>query len=134
MTKTVLFVTGNASKIDQAKEILDTYNIELTTDSLDVHEIQSAEPLEIVKQKVLATYEKLQKPLVVCDHFWEFNALHGWPGGYMKDMNSWLTEGDFINLMRGKTDRSVTLTEAIAYTTDGKHIEIFNLLHHSQVG
>ncbi len=109
----------------QAEACLKTYDIEVVSKDVEVIEIQSHDPLDIVKHKVISAYQITQEPVVVCDHFWSFHALNGWPGGYMKDMNHWLDEKDFLNLMKDKKDRRVTFTEAISYTADGIRTEVF---------
>lgn len=113
--KEIVFITGNDRKVAQAKECLKRFDIQVTVEDLDMDEIQSHDPLLITKAKAEAAFQTLQKPLVVCDHSWNFKALNGFPGGYMKDINGWFKAEDFIALMRDKDDKSVALTETVWY-------------------
>lgn len=125
--KKILFITGNKRKIWQAETCLSPFGIEIEAQDLDVHEIQSPDPLEISHAKAEAAYKLAKQPLVICDHSWSAPALKGFPGGYMKDANHWFEPEDFLALMKDKTDKSITLTETVVYT-DGKTMKEFSVL------
>lgn len=61
-----------------------------------------------------------QKPVVVSDTFWNFPALSGFPGGYMKEIAQWFTPQDFLNLIKDKCDRKIIFTESITYKDKGQ--------------
>lgn len=121
--KEILFVTGNPRKVWQANDILTPYDIEVIAKDLPVAEIQSPDPKEIARAKARAAYALAQQALVVCDHFWSFPALKGFPGGYMKDMNHWFEPEDFLALLANKEDRSAVLTENIIYIDESEERE-----------
>lgn len=113
--KKILFITGNKRKVWQAQDRLKQFGVEVEQGDLDLDEIQNHDPLKIAIAKAEAAYDQYKRPLVVCDHSWNFHALKGFPGGYMKDMNGWFEPEDWLALMKNKEDRSVTLTETIIY-------------------
>lgn len=100
--KEIIFVTGNPRKIEEATAVLAKYDTKMEAKSLDINEIQHSDPRQISETKAREAYKKLGKPIVVNDSFWEIPALGGFPGGYMKEVNAWLSAQDFLNLMRDK--------------------------------
>ncbi|HMR38583.1 MAG TPA: non-canonical purine NTP pyrophosphatase [Candidatus Saccharibacteria bacterium] len=123
MNKLVLF-TGNQRKIAEAKVVFDEYDIAFEAFSADIDEIQHHDPTEIAKAKAKAAYGVVKKPLVINDSSWSIPALGGFPGGYMKDVDVWFDAADWQNLMRDKTDKTITLHEWIVFY-DGEAVKIF---------
>lgn len=113
--KKILFITGNKRKMQQANTCLEPLGIRVEQKDIDIDEIQSHEPIDIAIAKAEAAFAAVNKPLVICDHFWSVNALKGFPGGYMKDINLWFEAEDWLALMKNKRDRSVLLTEIVVY-------------------
>lgn len=122
--KTVLFATTNARKITEANAILTPLSISVQPIVLDIEEIQHANPQEIVKAKVRAAFEVAHEPVVVSDTSWAIPALGGFPGGYMKDISSWLQAEDWLSLMARHTNKTIECHEHLAYF-DGEHLEHF---------
>ncbi len=124
----LIFVTGNKYKIAEAEVSFKKYGLEFEAKPLDIDEIQNHEPLKITESKVRTSYEMLKRPVIVHDSNWSIPALSGFPGGYMKDVTSWFEPEDFLNLMRGKKDRSIYLIEMVAYF-DGDNLKTFSEKH-----
>lgn len=120
----IIFVTGNKRKIDEANACLAEYGLEVQVEDCDINEVQSHDPQEITIEKAKAAYKAIGKPLVVNDHHWSIEALNGFPGGYMKDVNNWFEPEDFLALMLNKTNREASLTECIVYF-DGEETKTF---------
>lgn len=125
--KTIAFVTGNDEKMHAAELILRGFGIQVAKTPLDIDEIQHHEPVNIGIAKAKSAYDKLQKPLVINDSSWSIPALGGFPGGYMKDVMSWLSTDDFMALMKDKTDKRIFLTEVTVYI-DERGVQIFEAL------
>lgn len=81
MSKHPLFITGNQNKADYLARIL---GIELEHHKLDLDEIQSMNPEEIIEHKVKQAYAIVKKPVLVEDTSLFFNALDGLPGPFVK--------------------------------------------------
>jgi XTP/dITP diphosphohydrolase len=124
--KKILFITGNKRKIWQAETTLEPFGIKVEAKDLDVPEIQSHDPMEVARSKANAAYELAGRPVAICDFSWNFPALNGFPGSYMKDMNHWFTSDDFLRLMHGVEDRRVIFIETIVYS-DGKETKEFSV-------
>jgi XTP/dITP diphosphohydrolase len=121
----ILYVTNNKYKLKHAIEYVKDLGIQIEGKALDVEEIQSQDIEKVVEHKARQAWDIIKKPLVVSDSGWEIPALNGFPGPYMADINKWFTAKDFINLMRGKNDRTIYLNHLIGAIKDGK-IKIFS--------
>ena len=128
MNRSIVYVTGNQSKIDTAQQYLIKKEITVTQEKVAIDEIQSENIEEVALDKAKKAYKALQKPLLVNDAGWIIPALNGFPGPFMKYMNKWLTAEDFLNLMKGKVDNTVILREVYVYS-DGKQSKIFAYDH-----
>src|SRR5437660_334066 len=116
--ETLLYVTGNQSKFESAKNLMKSFGIEIEQCDLDIQEIQSDSAEEITINKAQKAFEILKKPLFVNDASWIIPALNGFPGPYMKYINSWFVPQDFINLMSGRENRQVILRDTIVYADE----------------
>ena len=127
----LIFATGNKKKIAEASDILNEFRIRFEAKNAEVDEIQHRDPLEITKRKALDMYNKLtpefgdKLKIVVHDTSWDIPALNGFPGGYMKDVLTWFSVDDFLNLMDGKKDRSAIAKDNIVYY-DGEIMKVFS--------
>lgn len=122
--KSITFITGNAEKIRDAKYASKQYDIILENQDLHFDEIQHHDPEKITEHKAKTAYSLVNHPVVVNDHHWAILSLGGFPGGYMKDVQQWLSVGDFLNLINDKQDKSVVLTEVIGFY-DGTNYKSF---------
>lgn len=121
----LIFVTGNSDKFAIAEQICSPEGINLRQENLDIDEVQSEDISYIARRKAEAAYQILHKPLIVRDDTWSFPGLHGFPGPYMKSINHWFTEDDFLRLTRDLTDRRAILTQTIVFT-DGSTQKILS--------
>ncbi len=120
----VYFATTNKEKLLIAQTVCSKFEIKVEQASADIDEIQGEDPFLIVKDKARRAYELLAKPIVVSDDSWDIPALNGFPGPYMKSINSWFKSEDFLRLMDGVKDRTIVLHQMLAYY-DGKTMEVF---------
>src|SRR3989344_7330268 len=76
----IYFITGNSGKFNQAKAILP----EIRQLKLDLPEIQSLDPHEIIKEKLKAARERHSGDFIVEDMSMSFSAFKGFPGPLVK--------------------------------------------------
>lgn len=119
------FVTSNPQKVQFAKQALAPFGLEIKNIFLELEELQSDDPKVIITRKAQDAFTKIQTPVVVSDHSWEFAALNGFPGPYMHFINDHLRADDLLRLMEGKTDRRAILHEYICYC-DGRRTRVFS--------
>lgn len=124
--KTILFATGNSRKIFEANATLADYTINVTPIKLNFEEVQHADSTEITKAKARAAFAAAGgvQPVVVSDTSWSIPALGGFPGGYMKDIATWWTDQNWLDIMANQTDRRVFCLEHVAYY-DGRTLTHF---------
>ncbi|KAF5330556.1 hypothetical protein D9619_005317 [Psilocybe cf. subviscida] len=84
--KRLVFVTGNANKLREVKEILSSggHPIEIDSQALEVPEIQGT-TVEVARAKCRAAAEQLNGPCITEDTALCYKALGGLPGPYIKD-------------------------------------------------
>jgi len=126
--ETLHYITGNQSKFNNAQAFFTPRGITLVQKKLDIYEIQELDTIAIAKSKARQAWEQLKKPLFINDACWIIPALNGFPGPYMKYINTWFTPQDFINLMKDKTNRTIILRDTIIYI-DERGSEIFTNDH-----
>ncbi|HEX9153258.1 MAG TPA: non-canonical purine NTP pyrophosphatase [Candidatus Saccharimonadales bacterium] len=124
----VAFVTGNRRKAQHLKDACKEFDINVEQLDLPVDEIQGTDPEKVALHKAKLAYKLAGRPVVVNDAFWNIMALRGFPGAYMKEITGWFRPEDFLALMEGKKDRSVTCTDTLTYY-DGKRSKIFSKAH-----
>jgi len=78
----ITFITGNENKLAEAQVILSDY--EVIGKSLDVPEIQSLDPREVVEHKLLLSHEALGEVCFVEDISFTCGALGALPGPFIK--------------------------------------------------
>lgn len=76
--KSLVFVTSNREKIEDAVKLLPEYKIEHI--DFEVPEIQSFDIHRIVEHKIKFAYEHVHKPCFVLDSGWYLDCLNGFPG------------------------------------------------------
>ncbi|MCX6737034.1 MAG: hypothetical protein NTW73_03065 [Candidatus Parcubacteria bacterium] len=127
--KKLHYITENQSKFVNAQTFFTPHGITLIQTKLDTYEIQNSDFIVIAQSKVKQAWEQLKEPLFINDACWIIPSLNGFPGPYMKYINKWFTPQDFINLMRGKTDRTIILRDTIVYI-DEQGSQTFTNNHH----
>lgn len=89
----IVFVTGNKEKIEELGDNIKTKYANLSILDLDLPEIQGSSPLDIVKEKCLSAFRRVNKDakckqemrsVLVEDTCLHFKALNGMPGPYIK--------------------------------------------------
>eukprot|EP01134_Creolimax_fragrantissima_P005453 CFRG5453T1 len=79
----IVFVTGNAKKLEEVLSILGNSVQNLTSKKIDLPELQG-EPEEISREKCILAAEQIKGPVLIEDTCLCFNALNGLPGPYIK--------------------------------------------------
>ncbi len=121
----ITLVTGNDGKWNLAVAQLAPFGIELQRATFELPEIQSFDSAEIAAESVKLACAKVGGPVMVTDVTYDLKALKGFPGPFARYTNSYLTPGDFLRMMEGKTDRSFEIVEVLAYCEPGSEPVVF---------
>jgi non-canonical purine NTP pyrophosphatase (RdgB/HAM1 family) len=121
----LLFATGNTRKIKEAREACELVGIEVVPIKLEIEEIQNTDGKKVAEHKARQAYKILKKPVVINDTYWEIPSLNGFPGPYMKDMQSWFAIDDWLALMDGK-DKTIICHENVVFADINGRLHWFN--------
>lgn len=123
--KEIIFITGSDLKFDVAKKSVLGSDLKLVQQKLETPEIQSMDVKEVAYFSAKWASEELQKAVAVTDAGFYIEALNGFPGPFIKWMNKWLSAEDFLNLMKGKKNRSAEVRACLGYCEPGKEPVVF---------
>ncbi|MCG7852829.1 MAG: non-canonical purine NTP pyrophosphatase, partial [Methanosarcinaceae archaeon] len=101
----VIFVTGNAGKFREAKDILAKKGIEVLQQTGGYPEIQEDELEPIAAYGAKWASEELKMPVMVDDSGLFIQILNGFPGPYSAFVEEHLGNKKVLKLMEGETDR-----------------------------
>ncbi|XP_068175875.1 inosine triphosphate pyrophosphatase [Antennarius striatus] len=104
--RSMVFVTGNAKKLEEVVQILgDKFPYKLVSKKIDLPEYQG-EPDEISVQKCKEAARQVDGPVIVEDTCLCFKALGGLPGPYIKWFLDKLKPEGLYKLLAGFEDKS----------------------------
>ncbi len=81
MRQRPLFATGNPHKAEQFERLV---GVPIEHQALELDEIQSSNPEEVIEHKVRQAYAIAQRPVFVDDFSFWFDELNGLPGPFIK--------------------------------------------------
>jgi len=120
--KDIVFITGNEGKLKEAKEIL---NVDISSEKLDLLEIQAVNLEDVIEEKLKHGYEILKKPIIVEDTGLFFNGMNGFPGALIKMLLDKVGREGIFRALQGFDDKSAVAKCAIGFTDNGKDIHVF---------
>jgi non-canonical purine NTP pyrophosphatase (RdgB/HAM1 family) len=116
------FITSHAKK---AEELSWHLNYPVTHHKLDLPEIQSLDPHEVVRIKAEAAYELLRKPILVEDFSIRFKALGKLPGPLIKWFLQELSVEGLCRMLDNYADRTAYVQTCFGYC-DQNGVQIFD--------
>lgn len=125
MMKSVTMVTGNLGKWKVASDIFKKYNVELLHEKMDTPEIQSYNVEEVSKYSAIIAASKLNRPVIKSDVGYYIKSLNGFPGPFLRYINTYLTSEEILRLMENKEDRTILLKECLTFATPNGLVKQF---------
>mmetsp|Transcript_51253 Transcript_51253/g.137504 ORF Transcript_51253/g.137504 Transcript_51253/m.137504 type:complete len:273 (+) Transcript_51253:41-859(+) len=127
----LVFVTGNAKKLEEVKQILDAgaekVPFNLTNRKIDLPELQGANPEEIAMEKCKLAALEVKGPVMCEDTCLCYDALGGLPGPYIKWFLDKLGHDGLNKLLVGYEDKSAYAQCIFALTAGpGCKVHIFD--------
>lgn len=117
--QSIALITGNKHKLAIARRAFREQKLDsryiLKQVTLDVPELQDLDTRSVSESSALWAFQQLGIPLLKSDAGVYINALHGFPGPFLRYMNHWLTTDDMLRLMRGKKNRSAVFVDTLTY-------------------
>lgn len=118
--KELTFITSHAKK---AEELARYLNFPVTHHKLDLIEIQSLDPSEVVTAKAEEAYRALNRPVLVEDFSIKFEALGGLPGPLIKWFLKEMQVEGLCQLLNSYGSRHATARTCFALRDeDGLHV------------
>ncbi len=111
--KQIFLVTGNPNKLKEWQQIIPP-DFTMDIANVDLAEIQSDDPEEIITDKARRAYEIIGKPVVVEDVEAGLEKLNGLPGPFIKFFIKKLG-GDVLYKLAGREGEKATVSCSIAY-------------------
>jgi len=118
--KKITLITSHQGKADQVSKIL---SYPVSHKSLELHEIQSLDPKEVIEHKVSEAFKLLKAPVLVEDTsivIEEFGAL---PGPFIKYFHQEIGNKKICELLDNR-NRAASATTSLGYH-DGVKVHIF---------
>jgi non-canonical purine NTP pyrophosphatase (RdgB/HAM1 family) len=116
--KEIFFVTGNTHKFEEAKKIIPF----LLRKNLDLTEIQSMNPKEIIHAKLLEASKQIDGAIIVEDACVEIDAFRGFPGPFAKYFEKTLGLDRICSLVESTGELGITYRCTIGMRIDGKEV------------
>lgn len=113
--KVVFFATGNINKFNEARSILNPYDISVGMLRMKGDEIQSDNLKEIAKTSAINAFKRTNLPIFVEDAGLFVNALSGFPGPYAAYIYKTIHNDGILKLMENVSDRQAKFQSVIAY-------------------
>ncbi len=131
----VNYVTTNTMKFEVAQAYFDKLSddYELVQYKIDTPEIQSTSTIDIARQSALWAAKETGEICIKMDAGFFINALKGFPGPFIKYVNDWLTQEEFLALLSNKDDRSAYFEDATAVAFPDGRSEVFSLKTYGSV-
>ena len=120
----IRFVTKNPHKAKEVESILAGTGISVVHAPLKIHEIQTEDIQDIVRDKVLKAFKVIGRPVFIEHTGLYIKSLQGFPGGLTQVFWDKLEADKFSELLGNSDDTSLIAKTIIAYC-DAKKIYTF---------
>lgn len=121
----IIFVTGNAHKVREAREILSSVGISVEQINCGYPELQESEIEKIAAFGAVWAADRLNSEVIVDDSGLFIGALNGFPGPYSAYVFDKLGNGRILKLMEGETDRKAAFRCVIGFCRAGEKARLF---------
>jgi len=118
----LLFASSNIYKFQEAKKILEEFNINLRFFKCELEEIQSNSLLKIAENKAMQAFKKCKQPVIVEDDGLFIDWLKGFPGPYSSYVFKTIGNEGILKLL--KENRKAKFVSIISFY-DKKNTESF---------
>ena len=117
----ITFITGNKNKFDEAKKIIP----DLEQSAVDLTEIQSIDPKEIIVHKLNEAKKLMKGNLVVEDTSLYFEGLNGLPGPFIKWFLKTVGNEGLAKMVEPFNNNRAEAKVIIGFQTENGYTEFF---------
>lgn len=125
--KDIIFVTGNANKLKEVKLLLDSPDLNLTNEPLDLDELQDTDLIKIAKDKITQAIKLIGagKCVFVEDTALTFDEFNGLPGAYIKWFVKSMGLDKIVQMLDSFDNKAAQAITTIAYSDENGQIHVF---------
>ncbi|MCX8181615.1 MAG: XTP/dITP diphosphatase [Candidatus Methanomethyliaceae archaeon] len=121
----ILFITSNEHKVEEANRILSQFGIQLEMFPQKKIEIQSKSLLKIAKYAAHMAAKRLKSPVLVEDSGLFIRALKGFPGPFSSYIHETIGCEGVLKLLSGIEDRYAVFKCAVAFCSPSLGLNTF---------
>lgn len=127
MSKSIVFVTGNANKLREVQMILSDADVALTNEPLDLDELQDSDFSAIATAKLKQAVKILGtgKAVFVEDTALSFDEFNGLPGAYIKWFVKSMGLEKIVKMLEPFTNKAGQAVTTIAYSDEAGEFHVF---------
>lgn len=118
---TLTFITGNENKLREARQILGA----VQSLKLDLSEIQSLDPHEVIRAKLKEAFKHHPGPFIVEDTSLSLDCLNGLPGTFIKFFLETVKEEGLSRIATHHDNPCAIAKTIIGYATDPSDVHFF---------
>jgi XTP/dITP diphosphohydrolase len=122
----ILFITNNEHKVEEANRILSPFGIRLEMSPQKKVEIQSDSLVRIARYAALTAAKKLKSPVLVEDSGLFIKALNGFPGPFSSYVQKTIGCEGILKLLQGREDRGAAFRCAVAFWSPNLGLHTFH--------
>ncbi len=126
----ITLVTGNPNKLKELEAIAPDY-LQFDSHAIDLPEIQSLDPREVVTDKVQRAYEAVQEPVIVEDVSIGFDDFADLPGPFYKFFREKIGDEVLLKLAKIGGDRTTIRCDAAYF--DGHEMKFGEGIIHGTI-
>lgn len=115
----IRFLSKNKHKIDEARRILEAYDIDLLATHAEIDELQTSNTEKLLRDKALKAFKQVGRPIFVEHTGLYLDLLNGFPGGLTQNFWDALKKDKFSELFA--CDKPVMARTDICYV-DGRKV------------
>lgn len=121
----IRFVTKNPHKAKEVEAILGDIGVSIVDVNLKIHEIQTENIDDIVRDKILKAFKEIGRPVFIEHTGLYIKSLQGFPGGLTQVFWDKLEAEKFSHLLGSLEETELTAKTVIAFC-DSKRIHLFD--------
>jgi XTP/dITP diphosphohydrolase len=127
MKKILYFVTGNAHKFQEVKQLIESssVDIEINQSMEPLMELQADSLEEVAQFKAQSVVDKIDSPFIIEDAGFFVEKLHGFPGVYSSYIMKAIGWQGILKLLEDDEERSAFFKSVIAFVDVNKEIHLF---------
>jgi len=121
----IFFATGNPHKVEEARNVLKNYPLDVKQLDIKGVEIQAESVDEVAKDSAHRAAKEHKIPIIVEDTGLSIDALNGFPGPYAAYIHETIGNAGILKLLKGVDNRRAVFQSAVAFCSPEVDVRCF---------